>query len=149
MRYWKHIRPFMRRVSKLAIKTCDIVTFRKAAYRVLAFYDAQLAPAGLCMSQFATLVRLNREKQVRFEAFFENASLEKSAVSRNLRQLTEAGLIRIGKPQVGSRGVVTLTRRGLAALQKAVPLWRVAQTRFETLNGAALRETLNGLVLEG
>jgi|SRR5690348_2988948 len=149
MRYLKHIRPFMRRVSKLAIETCDIVIFRKAAYRVSAFYDAQLAPAGLCMPQFATLVRLSREKQVQLEAFFENSSLEKSAVTRNLRQLTEAGLIRIGKPRAGSRGVVTLTRQGLAALKKAVPLWQMAQARFDSLNGAALRQTLNGLVLEG
>jgi DNA-binding MarR family transcriptional regulator len=149
MQYWKHIRPFMRRVTKLAITTCDIVTFRKAAYRVSAFYDAQLAPSGLCMPQFSALVRLHREKRVRFEAFFENSTMEKSAVSRNLRHLTEAGLIRIGKPGAGSRGIVTLTRRGLAVLRKAVPLWQVAQTRFEALNGALLRETLNGLVLEG
>ena len=149
MQYWKHIRPFMRRVSKLTIKTCDIVTFRKAAYRISAFYDAQLAPSGLCMSEFATLVRLSREKRVKLEAFFENRALEKSAINRNLRHLTETGLIRIGTPKAEGPGVVTLTRQGLATLKKAVPLWQVAQTRFEALNGAALRETLNGLVLEG
>lgn len=143
MQYWKHIRAFMRRVSKLAITSCDIVTFRKAAYRVSAFYDAQLAPSGLCMPEFATLVRLEREKRVKLEAFFENSVLEKSAVNRNLRHLSDAGLIR------NSRGMVTLTRRGLAALKKAVPLWQAAQIRFEALNGALLRETLNGLVLEG
>ena len=93
MVHWKHIRPFMRRVSKLAIKTCDIVIFRKAAYRVSAFYDAQLAPSGLRMSEFATLVRLSRDKRVRVEAFFESTSFEKSAVTRNLRHLTQAGLI--------------------------------------------------------
>src|SRR5215475_31941 len=103
MRYWKHIRAFMRRVSKLAIKSCDIVTFRKAACRVSAFYDAQLAPSGLCMPEFATLVRLKREKRVKFEAFFENSALEQSAVNRNLRHLSEAGLIR------NSQGVITLT----------------------------------------
>ena len=148
MQYLKHIRPIMRRVSNLAIKTCDIVTFRKAAFRVSEFYDAHLAPSGLCMSEFATLARLKREKQVKFEAFFENSSLDRSAVNRNLRHLTEAGLIRIGKSGAG-RGVVTMTSRGLSALKKAVPLWQAAQARFEALNGALLRETLNGLVLEG
>jgi len=143
MRYLKHIRASMRRVSKLAIKSCDIVTFRKAAYRVAAFYDAQLAPSGLCMPEFATLVRLSREKRVKFEAFFENSLLEKGVINRNLRHLTEAGLIR------NSRGVVTLTRQGLVALKRAVPLWQAAQIRFEALNGSLLRETLNGLVLEG
>jgi DNA-binding MarR family transcriptional regulator len=139
----------MRRVSKLAIKTCDIVTFAKAAHRISAFYDAQLAPSGLCMSEFATLVRLSREKRVTLEAFFENSSLEKSAVNRNLRHLCEAGLIRIAKPKAAGRGVVTLTRQGLSVLKKSVPLWRQAQSRFEALNGPALREALNGLVLEG
>jgi len=143
MRHWKHIRPFMRRVSKLAIKTCDIVTFRKAAHRISAFYDAQMAPSGLCMAEFATLVRLSREKQVKFEAFFESSALEKSVITRNLRQLSEAGLIR------NRRGMVTLTRQGFSALKKAVPLWQAAQSRFEALNGALLRDTLNGLVLEG
>jgi DNA-binding MarR family transcriptional regulator len=149
MRYLKHIRPFMRRVSKLAIKTCDIVAFRKAAHRVSAFYDAQLAPCGLCISEFATLVRLSREKRVTLEALFESSTLEKRAVNRNLRRLTEAGLIRIAKSPSGERGIVTLTRQGVAALKKAVPLWQAAQSRFEALNGSLLRETLNGLVLEG
>lgn len=149
MRYWKHIRAFMRRVSKLAIKTCDIVTFARAARRISAFYDAQLAPSGLCMSEFATLVRLSREKRIKLEAFFVNSSLEKSAINRNLRHLTEAGLIRIAKPKAAGQGVVTLTRQGLAILKQAVPLWQMAQSRFEALNGPALRETLNGLVLEG
>ena len=133
----------MRRVSKLAIKTCDIITFRKAAHRVSAFYDAQMAPSGLCMAEFATLVRLSREKRVKFEAFFESSALEKSVVTRNLRQLSEAGLIR------NHRGVVTLTRQGTSTLKKAVPLWQAAQRRFEALNGALLRDTLNGLVIEG
>ena len=149
MQYWKPIRAFMRRVSKLAIKTCDIVIFHKAAHRISAFYDAQLAPSGLCLSEFATLVRLSREKQVKLEAFFENSSLGKRAVNRHLRHLTEIGLIRIEMPKADGRGVVTLTRQGLAVLKKAVPLWQMAQARFEALNGAALRETLNGLVLEG
>jgi len=139
----------MRCVSKLAIQTCDIVTFRKAAFRVSAFYDAQLAPCGLRVSEFAALVRLRHEKQVKFEAFFEGSALEKSATTRNLRRLTEAGLIRIVKSRSGGRGVVSLTRQGLAALRKGVPLWQAAQARFEALNGAALRETLNGMVLEG
>jgi len=149
MQYWKHIRAFMRRIPTLALRTCDIVTFRKAAHRISAFYDAQLAPSGLRMTEFATLVRLAHEKQVDFEAFFANSSLEKSAVSRNLRHLCEAGLIRIAKPQVRGRGMVILTRRGQAVFKKAVPLWRTAQSRFEALNGSNLRETLNGLVLEG
>ena len=149
MRYLKHIRPFMRRVSRLAIKSCDIVAFRKAAHRVSEFYDAQLAPCGLCISEFATLVRLGREKRVELEAFFDSSVMEKNAVNRNLRRLTEAGLIQIAKSPSGGRDVVTLTRRGLAALKKAVPLWRAAQIRFEALNGSLLRETLNGLVLEG
>ena len=148
MQYWKHIRAFMRRIPKLAIRTCDLVTFREATHRISAFYDAQLAPSGLCMSEFATLVRLSREKRVTFEAFFANSSLDKSAVSRNLRHLCEAGLIRVGKKAEG-RGMVTLTRQGLAVLKKALPLWRTAQSRFDALNGSALRETLNGLVLEG
>jgi len=137
----------MRRVSRLAIKTCDIITFRKAAYRVSAFYDAQLAPSGLCMAEFATLVRLNRDRRIKVEAFFENSALEKSTVNRNLRHLTDAGLIRIARSPSGGRGIVTMTRRGVSALKKAAPLWQAAQARFEALNGALLRETLNGLVL--
>jgi len=79
----------------------------------------------------------------------ESSTLEKRAVNRNLRRLTEAGLIQIAESPSGHRGIVTLTRGGVAALKKAVPLWQVAQSRFEALNGSLLRETLNGLVLEG
>jgi DNA-binding MarR family transcriptional regulator len=139
----------MRRVSKLAITTCDFVTFRKAAQRVSEFYDAQLAPCGLRISEFAALVRISRQKQVTLEDFFESTALERSAVTRNLRHLSEAGLIRIARSGDHGRGIVTMTRRGVAALRKAVPLWQAAQTRFEEQNGPLLRQTLNGLVLGG
>lgn len=138
----------MRQMGKLAVKTCDFLALRRAAYRVSRFYDAQLAPSGLCMAEFATLVRLKHHKRVRLGEFFENTSWERSAVSRNLRRLAEAGFIRIGKSSVKERASVTMTRRGLGALKKAVPFWQAAQTRFEDLNGAMLKNTLNGLVLE-
>src|SRR3569832_1252924 len=134
MRYLKHIRPFMRRVSKLAIKSCDIVAFRKAAHRVSEFYDAQLAPCGLCISEFATLVRLGREKRVELEAFFDSSVMEKSAINRNLRRLTEAGLIQITKTTTKKHNKKTHTQQNQTTQKKAVPLWRAAQIRFEALN---------------
>jgi DNA-binding MarR family transcriptional regulator len=139
----------MKRVSKLAIESCDFVTFRRAAQRVSEFYDAQLAPCGLCISEFAALIRISRQKQVTLEAFFENSFLDRGATNRNLRRLNQAGLIRIARSSPRGRSMVTMTRRGLATLRKAVPLWRAAQTRFEEQNGPLLRETLNGLVLGG
>ena len=46
-------------------------------------------------------------------------------------------------------GKVGVTKAGHAALKLAVPLWKQAQSRFETANGAekaaALRETLKTL----
>ena len=148
MWYSKHIRLFMRRTGKLAVKTCDFLAFRRAAQRVSQFYDAQLAPSGLCMGEFAALVRLKRHKRVRLVEFFENTSFDRGAVNRNLRRLAEAGFIRIARPAIKERTTVTLTRQGLNALKRAVPFWQAAQIRFEVLNGGRLKNTLNGLLLE-
>ena len=138
----------MRRTGKLAVKTYDFLALRRAAHRVSQFYDAQLAPSGLCLAEFATLVRLKRHKRIHLAEFFENTSWDRGTVNRNLRRLAEAGFIRIARPGVKERATVAMTRQGLNALRRAVPFWQAAQTRFEDLNGGMLKNTLNGLVLE-
>jgi hypothetical protein len=49
----------------------------------------------------------------------------------------------------GRQRAISVTKAGHAALKTAVPLWKQAQSRFETANGAektaALRETLRTL----
>jgi DNA-binding MarR family transcriptional regulator len=49
----------------------------------------------------------------------------------------------------GRQRAISVTKAGHAALKVAVPLWKQAQNRFETANGAekaaALRETLRTL----
>lgn len=131
----------------------NFVAMQKAADRIARFYDAQLAPSGLRITQFAILVLVNELEDVRVSNIAASLVLDRATTGRNLKSLEEAGLIRIASSARDRRGrSVAITADGYAQLKAAVPLWRCAQTRFEELNGAAnaasMRATLGNLVLD-
>jgi DNA-binding MarR family transcriptional regulator len=131
----------------------NFMAMQKAADRIARFYDAQLAPSGLRITQFAILVLVNELEDVRVSSIAANLLLDRATTSRNLKQLAEAGLIRIAPAAQDRRArSAAITARGHSQLKAAVPLWRRAQTRFEELNGvanaASMRTTLRNLVLE-
>ena len=131
----------------------NFIAMQNAADRIAWFYDAQLAPSGLRITQFAILVLVNEMEDVRVSSIAANLVLDRATTSKHLKSLQEASLIQIApSAQDRRRRSVTITSRGYAQLKAAVPLWRHAQTRFEELNGSAnaalMRTTLKNLVLE-
>ena len=140
-------------MEKLGVRDCNCGAMRKAMRRMSSFYDAQLAPSGLRATQFAILAVLNEMGEVSINRMAEQMALDRTTAGKNLRPLEKAGLIKVAPaPSDGRMRVITLTRDGLNALKKALPMWRAAQKSFEKWNGvekaASLRATLQGLRLE-
>jgi DNA-binding MarR family transcriptional regulator len=140
-------------MEKFGIRDCNCASLRKAARRLTSFYDNQLAPSGLRATQFAILAFVNEVEEVSVNAIAERLGLDRTTAGKNLRPLEQAGLVEVSSAKHdGRQRAIRVTKAGHAALKVAVPLWRRAQERFETVNGpekaAALRETLKTLEFE-
>lgn len=130
------------------------MSLRRAARSVSNFYDGQLAPSGLRATQFAILALVDGLEETSVNAVAESLALDRTTAGKNLRPLQAAGLVSITPSKTdGRQRVIRLTKAGKRALKSALPLWRRAQTLFETANGrskaAALRASLRALKFPG
>ncbi len=137
-------------MEKFGVRDCNCASLRKAARRLTSFYDSQLAPSGLRATQFAILVLVNELEEVSVNVIADRLGLDRTTAGKNLRPLEQAGLVEVSSAKHdGRQRAISVTKAGHAALKVAVPLWKQAQNRFETANGAekaaALRETLRTL----
>lgn len=134
-------------MTKLGIKDCNCASLRRAARRISNFYDSELAPAGLRATQFAILALVNEMEQASVNNVAERLGLDRTTAGKNLRPLEKAGLISVGSSRNDARQrVISLTKTGFATLKQALPLWKRAQSRFETANGAAKAAQLRGML---
>jgi len=137
----------MEQTTKLGVKDCNCVALRRAARRISNFYDGELAPSGLRATQFAILALLNEMEQASVNSVAEKLELDRTTAGKNLRPLEKAGLISVSASKSDARRhVIGLTKTGQAALKQALPLWRKAQSRFETANGAGKAQQLRAML---
>ena len=136
----------------LGIDQCNCFALRRAARQVTRFYDAELEPAGLRVTQFLTLAALGEAGGVAVNALAERLDIERTAMGKMLGFLERDGLIRIEPSPADRRSrVVGLTEEGRRRHAEASLLWSEAQRRFEQLNGTgnvvALRQRLADIVV--
>jgi DNA-binding MarR family transcriptional regulator len=99
-----------------------------AARLVTQRYDDALRPAGLRIMQFTLLARLHAVDRVAMTELAEQASLDRTTLTRNLKPLIERGYVRVVAGKDQRERLVTVTDSGRAALREALPLWEQAQT---------------------
>ncbi len=113
---------------------CACSTLRRATRTVTAAYDSALAPVGLRITQFSVLRILARLGPLPVSRLAAEIALDRSTMGRNLDPLERRGLVRVG---IGDRDqrerVAHLTAAGMAAIEAALPYWRVAQGRIDAL----------------
>jgi DNA-binding MarR family transcriptional regulator len=144
------IAPFA--IDPLAIDQCNCFAIRRANRQVSRFYDAQLEPAGLRITQFLTLAALNELGSVAVHTLAERLDIERTAMGKMAGFLERDRLVAIRpSPSDGRSRVIELTEAGHRLHARAAPLWQEAQRQFQALNGAAnvvaLRQALHGLAV--
>lgn len=110
-------------------------------------YDRCLAAAGLTVTQYAILARVERAGSLTINELARRMGMDRTTLGRTVRPLERDGLVQIAPdPRDGRRRALTMTEAGRERLVAARPLWAEAQARFEASFGAepsrALRTTL-------
>jgi DNA-binding MarR family transcriptional regulator len=109
---------------------CACRRLRRTARVVTQRYDEALRPAGLRITQFTLLVAVALSEPVRITRLADILELDRTTLARDLRPLTERGLVEVAAGDDRRTRVVRLTGQGRAAIARAYPLWRQAQARL-------------------
>jgi len=113
------------------VARCAVFHTRQAARAVTAYFDAALQPSGLRATQLTLLVAVRQGDGATISALAAALGMDRTTLARDLRLLEQAGLVAIGVGRDRRARVVLLTPRGDQAMARSLPLWAVAQQRFE------------------
>jgi DNA-binding MarR family transcriptional regulator len=134
-----------------AARDCACFNLRKAARAVTQLYESALAPSGIHATQFSVLTALALVDSAPLSRVADGLVMDRTTLTRNLRPLVRRGWVRIDAGDEDRRErYLSLTRSGRAALDRALPLWQLAQARLHAHVGDArwgrLLADLQGLV---
>jgi DNA-binding MarR family transcriptional regulator len=108
----------------------------KTARAVSRVYAEELAAAGLARSQFSILSAVAQSGGASVSALAEMLYMDRTTLTRNLRPLEKAGLVRRDSSAEDARAKrISLTEAGIAKVREARVCWRRAQQRMLKLYG--------------
>ena len=109
---------------------CTCFNLRKAARAVTQAYDKEMRPSGLRATQFSLLRVVGRLGPVGIKDLAKDLVMDRTTLGRNLKVLSDRGLLEIGEGEDRRYRPITITARGQEALDLALPLWVQAQNRI-------------------
>lgn len=121
---------------------CACSRLRRASRAITQLYDDALAGTGLRITQFSLLRNLAREGTVRVSELAAKLLIERTALSRTLDPLVEAGYVEVARGRDARTREVSITRAGRTALAAAHAPWRRAQAEVKRKLGTARLEGL-------
>ena len=106
---------------------CACRKMRLASRKITRMYDDVLRPAGVKATQFAVLAVIAGQDEATLTELAGTLGMERTTLSRNLRPLERDGLIEISAEGYRRARSANITNKGVAVMEKALPLWRSAQ----------------------
>lgn len=122
---------------------CNCMNIRRASRAVTQFYDKVLQPSGLTIAQLALLRHLRAAEPATISELARLMRIDRTTLNRNMKPLTDAGLIAVSPGQDSRTRQVMLTTAGETAIEKGWALWGEAQ---DLLQGYLGQEDLAKLV---
>jgi DNA-binding MarR family transcriptional regulator len=134
------------------VSGCTCLRARRIARQLTQAYDGALESVGLTVNQFGLLAKLYGAMQagrpgLSIGALADRVGMHPTTLNRDLKPLRAQGLVG-DLVDTSDRRVrlVIVTRKGVAKLRRAIPLWRRAQKRLEQELGAEVARALNDML---
>jgi DNA-binding MarR family transcriptional regulator len=131
----KHSNPINSTELGQVVSSCACFNLRKTSRVVTQHFDEVLRPSGLLITQFTILVAIAIAKSGTINELAERLVMDRTTLTRNLKPMEREGWLKSEPGQDQRTRVISLTPNGEAALAKALPLWKQAQSRVEEALG--------------
>lgn len=132
------------------VNNCVCHKVRAAARSVTCAYDQALRPVRLRATQLAVLAGVGIDGSVSITALADRLAMDRTTLSRNLKPLEKADLIKVGDESWRRSRTLEITEKGRSRLRKAFPLWQKAQETLRRNLGVSefdeVRDSLGRLV---
>lgn len=112
------------------IEQCMVLKTRRAARAITRRYNALLKPHSIQSTQAYLLSSIHSGGFESISDLADQLAVERSALTRNLKLLRDAGYITSDNKGPGRAHKVTLTRSGKKTVENVAPLWRRAQNNL-------------------
>ena len=116
-------------------KTCLLLNFREVCRSLTQIYEAELKKIGLYSTQYTLLVSLKLHEAKQISSLAKEIGLDRTTLTRNLSLLIKKGYVAYEKSADSRQKIVKITNEGENILDKAFPIWKNVQGRFEELLG--------------
>ena len=126
---------------------CACSQARRFARKLSSLYDALLSPEDLTITQYSLLADIERTGQLSHSMLAENAGMDRTTLTRNLRPLTRAKWVAAGTGKDRRQHLLQLTAGGRRKLVRSLPLWEVAQRQFLSQFGTESLQELRALLI--
>ena len=123
--------------SAEVIRDCIATRLRMANRVITKVYDDALRPFGLKVTQLSMLVLAVDRGLIHQSEVGAELQLDDSTLSRNLERMRANGWLEEVSSDDARVHSYQLTEAGSALLDKAIPVWRKAQTEAKRLLGDA------------
>jgi DNA-binding MarR family transcriptional regulator len=113
--------------QKHNLQNCACFNVRKSARVITKHYDDALQSLELKPTQFTILAVLSSVDAITVTDLADYMVLDRTTLTRNLRPLEKQGMIKTGAGEDRRKRMISLSKKGLNKLEKAIPLWKKAQ----------------------
>ncbi len=117
----------MRQLSSGVAGVCACRKMRQASRKITRMYNEVLRPAGIKATQFNVLAIVALGDEATLTELAETLGMDRTTLSRNLRPLERDGLVEVSAEGYRRARSANITNKGIAVIEKALPLWRSAQ----------------------
>jgi DNA-binding MarR family transcriptional regulator len=128
------------------LQGCTNLKLRQLTRRVSQHYDAELARAGLKITQYSLLSHVLKLGPIRPGDLALAMKMGASTLTRNLKPLLVAGWVELAAGADGRSRLVTVTEAGRVKRQEAQRYWKAAQTGLNHLLGMSRMLALHSLI---
>lgn len=125
---------------------CIALRARRLSRLVTRLFEQAFREEGITIAQFSLIGATILKGPLPPARLARLLDLEKSTLSRNLKLLEGAGLLRIESGVHGGGQLVWATERGKRTLVRALPAWRTAQHRTVEAMGGVVVERLDAMI---
>jgi DNA-binding MarR family transcriptional regulator len=114
-------------IARTVATQCTSFALRRITRLITQRYDEILSPSGLRSTQFPLLGLLHAPQPQSISRLADQMDMDRTTLTRNLRPLMELGFVAVEEGPDARTRTITLTSKGRAAFEVALPLWRKAQ----------------------
>lgn len=124
---------------------CLCLASRKAARSITRAFDRKLRPFGIRATQFSALTNLSLRGALTIGELANFLGVERTTLTRNLELLEAKGWVKIEVGDDARARVVSITRKGRAAIAASIGAWREAQGAALAKIGASGAKAIRAL----